>query len=222
MTLVSIQADTFANIRKSCVSENSSLGQHLSPLLEVPLSSASVTKLQSPFTLTYPGAIDDSPKYLEFLTTRWPGTKGLTSSLIFTLNPFLERNTVGGSNVHLHSAPVRAFGAGIVDETTAVYCIEWQSHQDRSAVFADPLTRRQMRATYASRQRAVLQDLAKEETRLTWEDDLRMLFLKAGAIDIRSQLMMATLVDNNYLGLKERGEVKRDKPWKQKSLCAIL
>lgn len=125
------------------------------------------------------------------------------------LSVILESHSIGGSNWHLHTAPVRLFsGASLDDDKAFVYCIEWKSIQDRTALFADPMTREQMRSVYSDNRGPFLQYLGKTDEDITWEEAFRVFFLSMGA-DVQSRFVTATLVTDEYLGLKRRKRKKK-------------
>lgn len=147
------------------------------------------------------------------MTLRYPEPqpRGMSSVLSF----ILESHSIGGSNRYLHTAPVRLFSDTSSDDNKAfVYWIEWKSIQVRTVLFADPMIREQMRPVYSDNRGLFLQHLGKTDEDLTWEETFRVFFLSMGA-DVQSRFVMATLVTDEYLGLKRR-------KGKKNSPCVIL
>lgn len=100
----------------------------------------------------------------------------------FVLSFILESHSIGGSNRYLHTAPVRLFSGTSSDDNKAfVYLIDWKSIQDRTALFADPMIREQMRSVYSDNRGPFLQHLGKTDEGLMWEEAFRVFFLSMGA-----------------------------------------
>lgn len=95
------------------------------------------------------------------------------------------------------------------------WCIEWNTFKRREEVFAEPALRQQMKRVWKEQRLPILQALGRTEEELTWEEDLQVFFDCTGPDKVRRQFVIATLVDDKYLGFnKKRKNVKLS--------CAIL
>lgn len=113
--------------------------------------------------------------------------------------------------------PLVTFWYSFVDGSKNIlWCIHWLSFQERVTFFEHSNTRHWLRHAltgYARNWDAVVQSLGKMDEDLTWEDRVRIYFLCEGATDVQSRLVSASLVTDDFLGIRDR---KKNRP------CVIL
>lgn len=199
----------FKNMEAKCFSKTSKLNQVLSPLLAVPFSAQSVSRLDTELNLIYPAFVaGHATKCLEFLTFFEIQRPMLLSS-------FLDPYRAAGSRANLAEVPVKSYStAGLTGETNTHFsCIEWKSFEDHIALFSDNSLRKQMRSVNADLRAPYVQALGKKEGELTWEEDLDIFFNSTGTKKIEHRLMIAKFVNDEYLGIEAK---------KSKGSCRIL
>lgn len=132
---------------------------------------------------------------------------------------FLDHYAPGGSNNGLGEVPVNRYERNDLElpngDHVDFWCIEWNTFKRREEVFAEPALRQQMKRVWKEQRLPILQALGRTEEELTWEEDLQVFFDCTGPDKVRRQFVIATLVDDKYLGFnKKRKNVKLS--------CAIL
>ncbi|KAJ5908047.1 hypothetical protein N7495_000729 [Penicillium taxi] len=198
--IVQCSDERFKHIEAICASEVSPLSQNLSPLLKAPISVTSVSRFKNEIKLVRPG--DEASKCLEF-TTLYDSKRPLL------FKAFLDQFMPGESCRGLLTVPVRSFTStavfteSIEGREALCFCIEWKSLQDRAAVFEDSSLRESMKFDQSETRAVFCQTLGKVEEKLTWEEDLQAYMASSGAKKIQSRFVTATLVTDEYLGMRK-------------------